>query len=52
MLTRRNVVIAGLALPFVQGRALAQTPACGQADRPPDRGPVLQARFTKTRFVF
>ena len=42
MVSRRHVVIAGLVLPFGQGRALAQTPACGRQTARQTAGPFFK----------
>jgi len=42
MISRRNVLIAGVALPFVHGRALAQTPACGKQTARQTTGPFFK----------
>jgi protocatechuate 3,4-dioxygenase beta subunit len=42
MVSRRQIVVAGLALPLVQGRALAQTPACGKQTARQTAGPFFK----------
>src|SRR5215471_4622965 len=42
MLSRRQLIAAGLALPLVQGRALAQTPACGKQTARQTAGPFFK----------
>jgi len=42
MISRRHIVLAGLALPLVHGRALAQTPACGKQTARQTAGPFFK----------
>ena len=42
MLNRRTLLFAGLALPLVHGRALAQTPACGKQTVRQTAGPFFK----------
>jgi len=42
MISRRQIVVAGLALPLVHGRALAQTPACGKQTARQTAGPFFK----------
>ena len=42
MVSRRQIFIAGLALPLVHGRALAQTPACGKQTARQTAGPFFK----------
>jgi len=42
MVSRRQIVVAGLVLPLVHGRALAQTPACGRQTARQTAGPFFK----------
>src|SRR4051812_25593751 len=42
MITRRRAIVFAAALPFVQGRALAQTPACGKQTARQTAGPFFK----------
>jgi len=42
VVSRRHIIVAGLVLPLVQGRALAQTPACGKQTARQTAGPFFK----------